>query len=181
MININEYIQLSQETGAFRDIELDILEEALQVWKANPGAQFELIELRDGAVLAGFCLYNKAGHTDFSFDIHNLIVGRDYKNKFVGLKLVELLEENLRKHNNFSIIRIETSCAKESVLGSNFYLDMDFMLLGHIPSFYDKNNDYFIYIKSVSALTQFGIDKENLPRSEAKGESIIATKSTKEE
>lgn len=148
-MNINEYMQISRETGAYMDIELDILEETLRIWKEKPGVNFELIELRDGSILAGFCLYNKIPHTDFSFDIISFIVGRDYKNKAVGTRLLELLEENLNKNLHYTIIRVETSYIKEHALGDNFFLDSGFQMLGHIPSFYDKDNDYFIYIKAV--------------------------------
>ncbi len=148
-MNINEYMQISRESGAYRDIELDILEETLRIWKENPGVNFEIIELRDGSILAGFCLYNKIPHTDFSFDIISFIVGRDYKNKPVGIRLLELLEENLVQNRHYSIIRVETSCIKEQALGDNFFLDSGFQMLGHIPSFYDRDNDYFIYIKAV--------------------------------
>lgn len=139
------------ETGAYRDIELDILKEALSTWKERPGSPFELIELRDGVVLAGFCLYYRSPNTDYTYDIHTFVVGRDYKNKAVGPRLVELLEERLRETCRFAVIRIETSKVKENAIGDAFFQNIGFQTIGHIPSFYDAENDYYIYVRAVSA------------------------------
>jgi len=150
MINIREYELVSLETGAYRDIELDILKETLATWKENPGSPFELIELRDGAVLAGFCLYYHAPNTEYTYDVHTFVVGRDYRNKAVGPRLVELLEERLMESRKFAVIRIETSKVKESAIGDGFFQTSGFQTIGHIPAFYDAENDYYIYVKAVS-------------------------------
>ncbi|PKL07496.1 MAG: hypothetical protein CVV51_13815 [Spirochaetae bacterium HGW-Spirochaetae-7] len=150
MINIREYELLSLETGAYRDIELDILKETLAAWKESPGAPFELIELRDGTVLAGFCLYYKAPNTEYTFDVHTIVVGRDYRNKAVGPRLIELLEERLLACRLYAVIRVETSKVKESAIGDSFFQSDGFQTIGHIPSFYDAENDYYIYVKAVS-------------------------------
>ena len=151
MINIREYELLSLETGAYRDIELDILKETLATWKEKPGDPFELIELRDGATLAGFCLYYRAPNTDYTFDVHTFVVGRDYRNKAVGPRLVELLEERLLESRNYAVIRTETSKLKEDSVGEGFFQSNGFQTIGHIPAFYDVDNDYYIYVKSVQA------------------------------
>ncbi len=151
MINIREYELVSLETGAYKDIELDILKETLATWKEKPGAPFELIELRDGSILAGFCLYYHAPNTEYTYDIHTLVVGRDYRNKAVGPRLIELLEERLLETRKFAVIRIETSKVKESAIGDSFFSSVGFHTIGHIPAFYDVENDYFIYVRAVSS------------------------------
>ncbi len=170
MINIREYELLSMETGAYRDIELDILKEALATWKERPGAPFELIELRDGTVLAGFCLYYRSPNTDYTFDVHTFVVGRDYRNKAVGPRLIELLEERIRESCRFAVIRIETSRVKENSVGDSFFQGIGFQTIGHIPSFYDAENDYYIYVRAVSA-TEAGKPAEPLtePAPKARG------------
>lgn len=152
MINIREYELVSLETGAYRDIELDILKETLATWKENPGSPFELIELRDGTILAGFCLYYHAPNTEYTFDVHTFVVGRDYRNKAVGPRLVELLEERLLESRKYAVIRMETSKVKENAIGDEFFQSIGFQTIGHIPGFYDAENDYYIYVKAVSSL-----------------------------
>lgn len=150
MINIREYELLALETGAYRDIELDILNETLGVWKEHPGAPYELIELRDGLVLAGFCLFYRSPNTEYTFDIHTFAVGRDYRNKAVGPRLMELLEERIASGNPRAVIRIETSRHKEEAIGDGFFCANGFQTIGHIPGFYETDNDYFIYVRSIS-------------------------------
>jgi ribosomal protein S18 acetylase RimI-like enzyme len=152
MINIREYELVSLETGAYRDIELDILKETLAAWKESPGAPFELIELRDGVILAGFCLYYKAPNTDYTYDVHTFVVGRDYRNRVVGPRLVELLEERLLESRKYAVVRVETSKVKEEAIGDAFFQANGFQTIGHIPAFYDTENDYYIYVKAVSSI-----------------------------
>lgn len=160
MINIREYELLSLETGAYRDIELDILKEALSAWKDNPGRPFELIELRDGMVLAGFCLYYRSPNTDYTFDIHTYVVGRDYRNRAVGPRVLELLEEHLLEQRPYAVIRVETSRVKENAVGDSFFSANGFQTIGHIPAFYDAENDYYIYVKAVSAAARHSTEDD---------------------
>lgn len=152
MINIREYELVSLETGAYRDIELDILKETLAAWKESPGAPFELIELRDGVLLAGFCLYYRSPNTDYTYDVHTFVVGRDYRNRVVGPRLVQLLEERLLETQRYAVIRVETSRVKEQAIGDAFFQANGFQTIGHIPGFYDAENDYYIYVKAVSSV-----------------------------
>jgi len=152
MINIREYELVSLETGAYRDIELDIPKETLAAWKESPGTPFELIELRDGMILAGFCLFYKALNTDYTYDVHTFVVGRDYRNRVVGPRLIELLEERLLETRKYAVIRVETSKVKEEAIGNSFFQTNGFQTIGHIPAFYDTENDYYIYVKAVSSI-----------------------------
>lgn len=151
MINVREYELLTLETGAYRDIELDILKETLAAWKERPGEPYELIELRDGMTLAGFCLFYRAPNTEYTYDIHTFVVGRDYRNKAVGPRLIELLEEQLLGRGDYAVIRIETSQVKETSVGDGFFIASGFQAIGHIPGFYEAHNDYYIYVRAVSS------------------------------
>lgn len=164
MINIREYELLSLETGAYRDIELDILKETLAAWKESPGKPFELLELRDGIILAGFCLYYRSPNTDYTFDVHTFVVGRDYRGGAVGPRLMAMLEERLLQTNTYAVIRVETSKVKEQAVGEAFYQDAGFQTIGHIPAFYDSENDYYIYVKAVSSIRPRESDTIAIPR-----------------
>jgi ribosomal protein S18 acetylase RimI-like enzyme len=166
MINIREYELLTLETGAYRDIELDILKETLAAWKESPGKPYELIELRDGRVLAGFCLFYRSPNTEYTFDIHTFVVGRDYRNKAVGPRLLELLDDEIARRERYAVVRVETSRLKESAIGDSFFTLNDFQTIGHIPGFYELDNDYYIYVRSVSALARAAAsDQSHSPES----------------
>lgn len=151
MLDVREYTELVAENGAYKDIELDILKDTLVVWSERPGKPYTLIEIRDGRVLAGFALFMRAQNTDFTYDIHTIAIDRDYRGKGVGRKLLEMLEEELLRNEPQAIIRAELSKAKEEAVEMGLFLEAGYTLVGHIPSFYETENDYFIYAKHVSS------------------------------
>lgn len=159
MINIREYELLTLETGAFKDIELDILKEALEAWKLNPGNPYELIELRDGRMLAGYCLYYRSPNTEYTYDVHSFVVGRDYRSSAVGQRLLELLEEAILAKERYAVLRVETSRTKEASLGAEFFNMNGFQTIGHIPGFYELDNDYYIYVRAVSRAQKLAADE----------------------
>ena len=149
MIDLQEYAQLALETGAFLDIELDIQKEALKAWTVKPGQTYFLVEIRDGKILAGFCLFHRSPNTEFTMDIQSFVVGRDYCGKGVGLKLLDMVEDELRSIMCSTILRIEISRKKEWNIEQDFFMSNGFEMIGHIPDFYETDNDYYIYAKHV--------------------------------
>lgn len=150
MIDVREYEQLAQETGAFKDIELDILKETLIGWQARPGDPYTLLDLRDGKVLAGFAIMAKAPNTEYTFDVRAICIARDYIGKGVSLRLFELLEEEVAKIASSAILRFELSRQKEDALGRGAFLEAGYSLLGHIADFYAAGDDYYMYAKHIT-------------------------------
>lgn len=149
MIDIREYGQMARETGAYKDIELDILEEALRTWQARPGDPYTILELRDGKTLAGFAVLSKAVGTDFTFDVRDFCIERAYIGKGVSLRLIEMLEDEVLRMELSAIVRFETSRRKEDAAGRGTFLQAGYTLIGHIADFYDAGDDYFIYAKHI--------------------------------
>ncbi|MCX7024709.1 MAG: GNAT family N-acetyltransferase [Spirochaetes bacterium] len=149
MIDLHEYEQLALETGAFLDIELEIQKEALKTWEEKPGQSYFLVEIRDGKLLAGYCLYHRSPNTEFTLDIHSFVVGRDYRGKGVGTRLLDMVEEELAVTMGSAILRIEISRKKEWIIERDFFISNGFEMIGHIPDFYETDNDYYIYAKHI--------------------------------
>ena len=120
-------------------------------------------------MLAGFCLFYRSPNTEYTFDIHTFVVGRDYRSKAVGPRLVELLEERISSQVPYAVMRIETSKIKETAIGAGFFESVGFQTIGHIPGFYETDNDYYIYVRAVSAARQ-----ETAKRESARLESSAA-------
>lgn len=150
MIDVREYASLARETGAYKDIELDILEEALLAWQRHPGQPYTLLDLRDGRILAGFAIMSKAPNTDFTYDIRDLCIERAYIGKGVSRRLLEMLEEEARRIEGSAIVRIETSRRKEDSLGRGTFTEAGYSTIGHIVDFYEAGDDYLIYAKHVT-------------------------------
>ncbi|HET7839284.1 MAG TPA: GNAT family N-acetyltransferase [Rectinemataceae bacterium] len=147
MIEIREYEQLAKDTGAFKDIELDMLKETLQAWKAKPGEPFTLLDLRDGRILAGFAVLARAPDTDFTYDVRAICIERAYIGTGVGKRLIEMVEEEAMRVSNSAIVRFETSRRKEDAIGRGVFTDAGYLSIGHIADFYEAGDDYFIYAK----------------------------------
>jgi len=147
MTELKEYGDLARDSGAFRNIELDILEETLKDWRERPGDPHTLLELRDGRILAGFAIMEKAGNTDFTFDVKAFCVDRAYVGKGVARRLAEMLEEEALARESACILRVETSGRKEASYGPGAFVDSGFALIGHIAGFYGEGDDFFMYAK----------------------------------
>lgn len=155
MADISDYERLARDSGAFRDIEIDILSESLQLWSKRPGDPNTLLELRDGKVLAGFALLCRATNTDFTFDVLALCVARSYHGTEAARSLVEMIEEESLRTMDSAIVRFETSTRKESAIQQGLLAGEGYTLVGHIVDFYEPGDDYFIYAKHV-AVSQEG-------------------------
>lgn len=167
MVNISEIELLSIETNVFEDIELEILKETLKVWKEKPGDPYELVELRDGRTLAGFCLFYKTPDTEYTFDIHSFVLGSAYRNSALGGSLLALVTGKISSMMGYAVLRTETSRKKESSLTEGFYQAHGFQLIGHIPDFYKSDNDYYIYMKQISP-----VDTPSVSRSSPKSVDV---------
>lgn len=147
MIDPLEYEGLAHETGAFKDIELEILKEMISAWQERPGDPYTILELRDGKVLAGFAAMCKEPNTDYTYSLRAFCVDRSYIGKGVASSILALVEEELLKKEASAILRIETSAAKEEAIGTGVLAGRGYALIGHIPDFYEPGDDYFMYAK----------------------------------
>jgi len=161
MIDVEEYKNLARDSGAYGDIELEILTEPLTAASRNPGDPFTMVEIRDGKILAGFAIYSKAANTDASYECIAFCVDRDYRDKGIGANLLKLLEDEILKLEKSPILRFEISSRKEEAMGGNLLADSGYSLIGHIPDFYEKGDDYYIYARHLETGVPEGGAAEN--------------------
>lgn len=172
MTDIRDYLQLAREAGAYKDIELEILKETLLAWTERPGDPCSVVELRDGRVLAGFAVFARTAGTEYTWDVRALCVDPIYRGKGVGERLADLIEEEILSAHPQGIIRVEISKRKEDAVGSGFLLARGFSLIGHIESFYESGDDYYIYAKHVSLHERE--EEEKTPDGESRSEAESA-------
>jgi hypothetical protein len=147
MIDLRECRDLLRESGAYTDTELDILDETLAAYSEAPGGAGVLAELRDGKVLAGFALASREEATEFTFSVRAICLGPSYLGTKAAADLLARLEEAVRGNASSSILRVETSSAKSAAFGAASLELAGYFLIGHIPDFYARGNDYFMYAK----------------------------------
>jgi GNAT superfamily N-acetyltransferase len=147
MIDLREYENLARETGAYKDIELEILKETITDWQKKPGDPYTILELRDGKFLAGFAVMCRESGTDYTFCVRAFCVEPSYLRKGVASNIIDMLEEEILRLESSAILRFETSSSKEAAIGAGVLADRAYALIGHIPDFYVVRDDYFMYAK----------------------------------
>lgn len=160
MMNLGEYMDLARSIEVYSDIELDILEEALRDCAETADTHRSLIEIRDGRILAGFAILQRAVDTDFTFDIRAFCIDRGYRGKQVAEQLVAMIEEKARGSGPTCILRIETSSRKEAAYGPGLFATAGFSMIGHIADFYGAGDDFYIYAKHLQRKSE--VHKDDL-------------------
>jgi len=147
MIDTSGYERLAFETSAFRDIELEMIKDAMRSWSETPGKPYHESEIHDGRILAGFCLLSKAGNTDYTYDVTAFCVDPGYRDKGIGKRLLEQVEADLLGREPTAILRFEISTQKLESMGADLLPSSGYTLIGHIADFYEAGNDYYIYAR----------------------------------
>jgi GNAT superfamily N-acetyltransferase len=181
MTDLSEYEGLAAETGAYEDIELEILKEALLAWREAPGGPYAVVEIRDGRVLAGFALLCRETSTDFSYEVRAICVDPAYLGKGVAQELASKLEEEALGAESAAILRIETSTKKEAAFQAGLFQARSYSLIGHIPDFYGPGDDYFIYAKDLRRSSAGGSKEGAAAKEGAGGSKAEPARGPKEE
>jgi hypothetical protein len=147
MIDMDEFGGLARETEVYKDIELEILKEALSAWQQKPGDPYSVLELRDGKVLAGFAVMCREAGTDSSFDVRAMCIAPSYIGTGVPTSIIAMLEDEVLSMESSAILRFETSTRKEASIGTGILSRQGYALIGHIPDFYSPGDDYFMYAR----------------------------------
>lgn len=156
MDDITRYLDLTRATGAYRDIEIDILEGVLESLDGGRGT-YHLVEESEDDRLVGFALFGRAPQTDFSLEVYWFVVDHEYQRSGAGKRLMRSLEEESLRMFDRAIIRVETSARKELSFQQRFFETCGFMLIGRIVDFYESGDDYLMYAKF---LTRLGEEKK---------------------
>jgi hypothetical protein len=148
---IRDYERLARTTGAYLDIEFEILAESLRTWAKQPEGPNTLVELRDGDALEGFALLCRVANTDFTFDVRAFCVDPSYAAQGEDRRLLAMIEKEALGQDGSAIIRFEMSKRKEKAVGKGLLVEAGYALIGHIPDFYGHGDDYFMFAKHVFA------------------------------
>jgi GNAT superfamily N-acetyltransferase len=150
MTDLRYYVLLAGESGVFRDIELEIMKEALEEWERRSDSASTLIELSSSGRISGFAYFGPVHNTEFTYELKWLVVDRLSRKQGIGEQLLSRVVEEILKQKHDAILRVETSTKKEQAIQESFFLGSGFSLIGHIPEFYGKGDDFLMYAKHVT-------------------------------
>jgi ribosomal protein S18 acetylase RimI-like enzyme len=158
-----EYVRIASDTGMYQEIELEILEETIKTQLAEPGKPYMMVEVRDGKALAGFALFHKIHGTDCTWDIHTILIDLNYQGMGIGSRLLALIEEKICLTDPIAVVRVEISKKREVLIEDGLFLSAGYMLIGHIPDYYEPGNDYCIYTRYLGPKIEQKHDEETEP------------------
>lgn len=150
MTDLRYYIMLATGSGAYKDIEIEIMKESLLEWERRPDSRAILVELASGGRVSGFAYYTPVNGTEYTFDIKWLVVDKMGRRRDIGEQLIDRIEADILNAHEDAILLVETSAVKERAVEEGFWEGAGFSLIGRIPGFYGKGDDYLMYAAHLS-------------------------------
>ncbi len=149
-VDFKEYVDLVAGCGGYRDIEIEMLREALESFSQNPGNPFTILEIRDGRILAAIAVACHLPSRDFTMEIRYLCVGRDYSSSRAGEHILGMIDNKFLLMHPQALIQFETSTRKLGCLGLSLLDNSGYSMIGHIPDFYAPGDDFYMFSKFLS-------------------------------
>jgi len=138
------------ETRAFNQEEIDVAMElidlVLQDKKQNDYKILCMVD--DGDQAVGYICYGPAPMTQGAFDLYWISVDPNFQGKSVGSKLLDFLEQEVRKEGGRMILA-DTSSVPQYEKTKSFYLRNGFREVAKIPDYYYPGNDRVTFCKKL--------------------------------
>ena len=138
------------ETRAFNQEEIDVAMElidlVLQDKKQNDYKILCMVDDEDQPV--GYICYGLTPMTQGTFDLYWVSVDPNFQGKRVGSKLLDFLEQEVRKEGGRMILA-DTSSVPQYEKTKSFYLRNGFREVAKIPDYYYPGNDRVTFCKKL--------------------------------
>jgi ribosomal protein S18 acetylase RimI-like enzyme len=178
MTDIRYYVLLAGEAGVFKDIELEIMKETLEEWERRSDSPSTLIELTASGRVSGFAYFGPANGTEFTFDLKWLVVDKLAHKQGIGDQLLQRIEVEILKQKRSAILTVETTTRKEGAIRPGFFQEAGFSLIGHIPDFYGKGDDFLMYAKHLRPPEEIAAEAERAAQEARAAEAKRAAQET---
>jgi ribosomal protein S18 acetylase RimI-like enzyme len=138
---------LTAGTGVFKPSEVEVLQEVLDEFHSgNVGPDHVAVVMEEGGLLVAYAYYAPDIMTDRSWYLYWIAVSNDVRGKGVGTRLMEYVEDDVRKRKG-RLMFIETSSLPHSELTRRFYLKLGYEVNGQLRDFYSDGDDMVIFRK----------------------------------
>ena len=95
----------------------------------------------------GYCAPERL--TEGTYNLYAIAVNKNQQGKGIGKKMMEYIENELRKNGN-RILIVETSGKPEFELTREFYIKCNYKKQAVIPEFYEKGDDKIVFWKKLT-------------------------------
>ncbi len=141
-------LALVEATGFFTYEEIKVAEELIDIYLQNPEQRdyFVVVVEDDRGQVAGYMTYGPTPLTEGTWDLYWIAVSPAHQGQGYGQRLVEFLEEEVRKSGG-RLILIETSSQPKYQPTRKFYKKLGYTEIARIPDFYRPGDDRVIFGK----------------------------------
>jgi ribosomal protein S18 acetylase RimI-like enzyme len=144
-------VDLARETGVFKPLEIEALEEVLIDYHATTHAHgHRSVTYEDHGKILGFAYFAPAAMTDRSWYLYWIAVSKRTQAKGIGGTLLKFVEGEIRHHRGRQLL-IETSSLPHYELTRKFYLKHDYEEAAKVPDYYAEGDHMVVYRKKLGA------------------------------
>ncbi|HUY32544.1 MAG TPA: GNAT family N-acetyltransferase [Pirellulales bacterium] len=141
-------VDLARETGVFKPLEIDALEEVLIDYHATTHAHgHRSVTYEDNGTILGFAYFAPAAMTDRSWYLYWIAVSKRTQAKGIGGTLLKFVEDDIRHHQGRQLL-IETSSLPHYELTRKFYLKHCYQEAAVVPDYYAQGDHMVVYRKT---------------------------------
>lgn len=141
-------VSMAENTGVFRDTEIDMLDGLIREYQARDDSGYVLCVENEGNNIAGFAIIGRTPCTQQAWDIYWFVVAKEYHGKGSALRMMKDVEARIKSSGKDPVARVETSSRDDYSRARAFYEKCGFTRTGTIPDFYAEKDDLIIYHKS---------------------------------
>jgi len=144
-------VEIVRATGVFREEEIDIAAELLEVAANDPGQKDYIIytSVDDTGALSGYYCVGPTPMTKSTFDLYWIAVDPTRHGAGIGYELLQHCEELVRSMGG-SLIMVETSSLPKYDATRKFYVRNTYAEEARIRSYYAPGDDLVVYSKHIT-------------------------------
>jgi ribosomal protein S18 acetylase RimI-like enzyme len=143
-------LELAEETGVFKPLEIQALREVLDDYHAiNREAGHRSVTCEQAGRVVGFAYYAPAAMTDRSWYLYWIAVRKPIQARGIGGELLRHAEAEIRQAAG-RVLFIETSSLPHYELTRRFYLKHGYEQMAVLRDFYADGDDMVVFRKRLS-------------------------------
>ena len=140
-------LALARETGVFKPIEIDALEEVLNDYHTTNHAHgHRSITYEAAGEVLGFAYFAPAAMTDHTWYLYWIAVSKRTQARGIGGALLKFAEDDIRQRHG-RILLIETSSLSHYELTRKFYIKQQYDEVAVVPDYYADGDNMVVYRK----------------------------------
>ncbi|MGB9893572.1 MAG: GNAT family N-acetyltransferase [Candidatus Saccharicenans sp.] len=141
-------LDLIRATGFFTPEEIQVAEELIDIYLNNPAQRdyFIVVVENEWQKVAGYLTYGPTPLTEGTWDLYWIAVSPEDQGRGYGQRLVNWLEEEVKKKKG-RLILIETSSQPKYQPTRKFYEKLGYAEIARIPDYYRPGDDRVIFGK----------------------------------